>query len=333
VLAAAADIYMMGGRYVSTDNAYARAPIMNVTNDISGIVKEVDVRENQHVNAGDVLFRLADEPFRIALAGAEAQLGMVRNELVSLQATYRQNLSQIEQAKTELDYAGTSLGRAQSLLTRGFAAQAAADQARRDRDTAQEQVASAERAAEATLSQLSGDANAPVEKHPRMQAAQAAVDKANWDLAHTTVVAQWSGIAANVNNLKPGRYLAAGDPAMTLVASDDVWIEANPKETDLTYLKPGDPAIVTVDAYPGITWKARVTSVSPATGAEFSVLPPQNASGNWVKVVQRVPVKLAIEQPENGPQIRAGMSVNVEIDTGHARSLISLIGAFATPNG
>jgi len=190
-------------------------------------------------------------------------------------------------------------------------------------------VTVAERAAEATLSELSGDPNAPVDNHPRMRAAQAAVDKAKWDLGHTTVVAPWSGIAANVDNLRPGSYVEAGTAAMSLVENDDLWVEANPKETDLTYLKPGDPATVTVDAYPGLAWKAKVASVSPATGAEFSVLPAQNASGNWVKVVQRVPIKLAIEQPADGPQIRTGMSVNVEIDTGHRRSLGSLIGAFA----
>jgi membrane fusion protein (multidrug efflux system) len=332
VLGIAGGLYVTGGRYVSTDNAYARTAIMNVTNDISGMVKEVDVHENQRVEKGEVLFRLDDEPFRIALAGAAAQLGAMRNELVSLKATYRQNLSQIEQAKTELDFANTAFNRVQNLVTRGVTAQAALDQARRDRDNAQEQVAVAERAAEATLSQLGGDPNSPVDSHPRMLAAKAAVDKAKWDLAHATVVAPWSGTAANVENLKPGGYLASGDAAMTLVASDDVWIEANPKETDLTYVKPGDPAEVTVDAYPGLTWRAKVTSVSPATGAEFSVLPPQNASGNWVKVVQRVPVKLAIEELKDGPQIRAGMSVNVEIDTGHARSFGSLTSAFAKSN-
>jgi membrane fusion protein (multidrug efflux system) len=137
------------------------------------------------------------------------------------------------------------------------------------------------------------------------------------------------GNAANVDNLRPGRYLAAGDPAMSLVASDDIWIEANPKETDLTYVRAGDPATVTVDAYPGVVWKGKVTSLSPATGAEFAVLPPQNASGNWVKVVQRVPVTITLDKPSKGPRIRAGMSVSVEIDTGHARSLGSLIGALA----
>jgi membrane fusion protein, multidrug efflux system len=329
----AGSFYLAGGRYVSTDDAYARAPIMNVTNEIAGIVKEVDVRSHQQVATGDMLFRLDDQPYIIALAGAEAQLAAVRNELVSLKSTYRQNLSQVEQAKAALDYANTAFARAQNLVTKGVTAQASLDQARRDRDMASQQVAVAQRAAEATLSQLGGDPDAPVEKHPRMLAAEAAVDKAKWDLDHTKIVAPWSGTTANVDNLKPGRYLAADEPAMSLVGSTDLWIEANPKETDLTYVKTGNPATVTVDAYPGITWKATVTSVSPATGAEFSVLPPQNASGNWVKVVQRVPVKLAIEQPRNGPRLRAGMSVTVEIDTGHRRSLGSLISAFAGTSG
>ena len=321
--------YATGGRYVSTDNAYARASIMNVTNDISGMVKEVMVHENQHVEAGEVLFRLDDEPYRIALAGAQAQLGSVRNELTSLQASYWQNLSQIEQAKTALDYTVTAYSRAQNLQSRGVTSKVTLDQAERDRDTASEQVDVAQRAAEATLSQLDGNATGSIDKHPRILEAQAAVDKAQRDLDRATVKATWAGIVANVENLRPGTYLAAGEPAMSLVGSDDIWIEANPKETDLTYLKSGDIATVTVDAYPGVTWNATVTSVSPATGAEFSVLPPQNASGNWVKVVQRVPVKLAIEQIKDGPQIRAGMSVDVAIDTGHQRSLASLIGAWA----
>jgi membrane fusion protein, multidrug efflux system len=329
-LAGAGWMYLTGGRYVSTDNAYARAAIMNVTNDISGIVKEVDARENQSVKKDDVLFRLDEEPFKIALAGAEAQLGAVRNELVSLKATYQQDLAQIQQAKTQLAFAETAFERAQTLVKRGVTAQAALDQARRDRDTAQEQVAVAQRAADAILSQLGGDPNAPIDNHPRVRSAQAAVDRARWDLDHTTVVAPWPGTVANVENLKPGTYLAAGTPALSLVASDDIWIEANPKETDLTYVKPGDPATVTVDAYPGLTFKAKVASVSPATGAEFSVLPPQNASGNWVKVVQRVPLRLSIEQPEDGPKIRAGMSANVEIDTGHQRSIGSITSALAS---
>ncbi|MGE0008701.1 MAG: HlyD family secretion protein [Parvibaculaceae bacterium] len=328
-LAVAGEMYLAGGRYVETDNAYVRAPIMNVAADVPGTVARVAVRENQHVEKGDLLFTLDQEPFRIALAGAKAQLGMVRNDLVALQATYRQNLSAIDQARSSLDYAQATYDRQLSLQKRGVAAQASLDEARRDLDTAQEQLRGAQRAADATLSQLGGNATGPVDGHPRMLEAQSAVDKAARDLAHATIVAPWSGTVANVENLRAGAYVTAGQPAMSLVASGDLWVEANPKETDLTHLKVGNAATVTVDAYPAFSWKARVTSLSPATGAEFSVLPPQNASGNWVKVVQRVPVKLALEPAQGAPPLTSGMSVDVSIDTGHRRSLWSLFGATA----
>jgi membrane fusion protein, multidrug efflux system len=328
-LAVAGEMYLSGGRYVETDNAYVRAPIMNVATDVPGTVANVAVRENQHVEKGELLFALDEEPFRIALAGARAQLGMVHNDLIALQATYRQNLSAIDQAKSSLDYAQATYDRQLNLQKRGVAAQASLDEARRDLATAQEQLRGAQRAADATLSQLGGNAEGPIDGHPRMHEAQAAVDKAQRDLTRATILAPWSGTVANVENLRVGAYVTAGQPALSLVASEDLWVEANPKETDLTHLKVGDTAEVSVDAYPGIAWKAKVTSLSPATGAEFSVLPPQNASGNWVKVVQRVPVKLALENEQGAPVLTSGMSVDVSIDTGHSRSLWSLFGTTA----
>ena len=328
-LAVAGEMYLSGGRYIETDNAYVRAPIMNVAADVPGTVADVAVRENQQVEKGALLFTLDQEPFRIALAGAKAQLAMVRNDLVALQATYRQNQSAVDQGKSSLDYAQATFDRQLNLQKRGVAAQASLDEARRDLDTAQEQLRGAQRAADATLSQLGGNASGPVEEHPRMLEARSAVDKAERDFAHATILAPWSGTVANVENLRPGAYVSAGQPALSMVASDDLWIEANPKETDLTHLKVGDVATVAVDAYPSITWTAKVTSLSPATGAEFSVLPPQNASGNWVKVVQRVPVKLALEPAPGAPQLTSGMSVDVSIDTGHSRSLWSLFGSTA----
>ena len=328
-LGVAGEMYLSGGRYVETDNAYIRAPIMNVATDVAGTVADVAVHENQHVDKGGLLFSLDAEPFRIALAGATAQLGMVRNDLIALQSTYRQNVSAIDQAKSSLDYAQATYDRQLNLQKRGVAAQASLDEARRDLTTAQEQLRGAQRAAEATLSQLGGDAQGSIDGHPRMHEAQAAVDKAQRDLTRVTILAPWSGTVANVENLRIGAYVTAGQPAMSLVASDNLWVEANPKETDLTHLKVGDTAEVSVDAYPGIAWKAKVTSLSPATGAEFSILPPQNASGNWVKVVQRVPVKLALENAPGAPMLTSGMSVDVSIDTGHSRSLWTPFGATA----
>jgi membrane fusion protein, multidrug efflux system len=326
VLAAGLFAYVTGGRYVSTDNAYVHAGKLTVATDVSGIVSNVAVRESQRVEKGDVLFTLDQEPFRIALAGAEANLGTVRNQITTQQATYRQKTAQIEQAKTDVAFYETTAQRQQDLLKRGVSAQATFDQAKRDLDAARERVSMAQHDAEAALAQLGGNAQGRIEDHPNFLAAQAQVDKARRDLARTTVLAPIPGIVTNVDALQVGEYLPAGQAAFSLVSSVDVWVEANPKESDLTYLKPGDAAIITIDAYPGREWHGVVTSLAPATGAEFSVLPPQNATGNWVKVVQRVPIRLKVELPADAPPLRTGMSANVDIDTGHQRQLGDLFG-------
>jgi len=327
VLGGAAFAYTTGGRYVSTDNAYVHAGKVTIATDVSGIVANVAVRESQTVKEGQLLFTLDQEPFRIALAGAEANLGTVRNQLATLKATYGQKLAQIEQARTDVAFYESNFHRQQDLLKRGVAAQATYDQAKRDVDAARERVQMAQNDAAATLAQLGGDAAAPVEQNAAFLAAQAQVDKARRDLSRTTVTAPMAGIVTNVDALQVGEYLPAGQAAFSLVATSDVWIDANPKESDLAHLKSGDPAVVTVDAYPGREWKATVASLSPATGGEFSVLPPQNATGNWVKVVQRVPVRLSVQLPEDAPPLRTGMSANVEIDTGHQRHLGDVVAA------
>lgn len=324
VLAGSLFAYMAGGRYVSTDNAYVHAGKLTVATDVSGIVANVSVHESQSVEKGQVLFTLDQEPFRIALAGAEANLGTVRNQIATQQATYRQKLAQIEQAKTDIGFYETNAQRQQDLLKRGVAAQATFDQAKRDLDTARERLLVAQNDADAALAQLGGRSDSPVEQNPNYLAAKAQVDKARRDLDHTVVVAPMPGIVTNVDALLPGEYLPAAQPAFSLVSTQDVWVEANPKESDLANLKPGDKATVSIDAYPGREWKATVTSLAPATGAEFSVLPAQNATGNWVKVVQRVPIRLNVEMPDGAPPLRTGMSAYVEIDTGHHRQLADL---------
>jgi membrane fusion protein (multidrug efflux system) len=321
VLAGALFVYATGGRYISTDDAYVHAGKLTVATDVSGIVANVAVKESQQVDKGQVLFTLDQEPFQIALAGAQANLGTVRNQLTTLQATYRQKQAQIEQAKTDVAFYETTFQRQQDLLKRGVASQAAFDQARRDLDSARQKVTMAQSDAQATLAQLGGNADAPIEQNPNYLAAQAQVDKAQRDLRRTTVLAPIPGIVTNVDALQVGEYLPAAQAAFSLVSSADVWVEANPKESDLTYLKPGAPAVVTIDAYPGREWQATVTSLRPATGTEFSVLPAQNATGNWVKVVQRVPIRLAVQMPADAPPLRTGMSATVEIDTGHRRAL------------
>jgi membrane fusion protein, multidrug efflux system len=321
VLAGALFVYATGGRYISTDDAYVHAGKLTVATDVSGIVSNVAVHESQKVEKGEVLFTLDQEPFQIALAGAQANLGMVRNQLTTLQATYRQKQAQIEQARTDVAFFETSFQRQQDLLKRGVASQAAFDQARRDLDSAREHVTMAQHDAQSTLAQLGGNADAPIEENANYLAAKAQVDKAQRDLRRTTVLAPIPGIVTNVDALQVGKYLPAAQAAFSLVSSADVWIEANPKESDLTYLKPGAPAVVTIDAYPGREWQATVSSLRPATGTEFSVLPAQNATGNWVKVVQRVPIRLAVQMPADAPPLRTGMSATVQIDTGHRRAL------------
>ncbi len=327
VLAGGLAAYTAGGRYVSTDNAYVHAGKLTVATDVSGIVADVAVKESQKVEKGQVLFTLDQEPFCIALAGAEANLGIVRNQLVTLQATWRQKQAQVAQAKTDAAFYETGFQRQQDLLKRGVASQAAYDQAKRDLDAARERVVMAQNDADATLAQLGGKADAPIEQNASYLAAQAQVDKARRDLSRTTVLAPIPGIVTNVDALQVGEYLPAAQPAFSLVSAADVWIEANPKESDLAYLKAGAPAVVTIDAYPGRDWQATVTSLAPATGTEFSVLPAQNATGNWVKVVQRVPIRLAVQMPADAPPLRTGMSATVEIDTGHRRHLGDLVEA------
>jgi membrane fusion protein (multidrug efflux system) len=276
------------------------------------------------VQPGQVLFTLDQEPFKIALAGAEANLGQVANQLVTLKATYGQKLAQIEQAKADVALYESTYQRQQELVKRGAVSQATFDQARRDLAAARDRVAMAEHDAAATLAQLGGKADAKIEENPTWLAAKAQVDKAERDLRRTVVRAPMAGIVTNVEALQVGEYLPAAQPAFTLV-SNDVWIEANPKESDITYLKPGESATAVIDAYPGREWKATVASLAPATGTEFSVLPAQNATGNWVKVVQRVPVRLSVEMPPDAPPLRTGMSATVDIDTGHRRSLKDLV--------
>jgi len=318
-------VYLSGGRYVSTDNAYVRADKLSITTDVPGFVAEVAVRDDQKVTAGQFLLRLDDEPYRIAAAGAQAQLGMIRNEIESLQATYRQNLAQVEQARADLTYSESEFERQEGLVTKQATTQTLFEQARRDLQTARERVTVLQREAEATLAQLGGKADDKVENNPRFQQALAQVDKAARDLRRTEVRAPMAGIVTNVAHVQLGSYLAAAQPAFDLVATDHVWVEANPKETDLTYLRPGAPAQIVVDAYPDRVWKSAVASISPASGAEFSVLPAQNASGNWVKVVQRVPVRLKVDMPPDAPLLRSGLSVEVSIDTGHRRTLADLL--------
>jgi membrane fusion protein (multidrug efflux system) len=324
LLVGATWLYFTGGRYVSTDDAYVQADTVQLATDVGGMVAEVAVNDNQEVEKGQLLFRLDDEPYRIAVAAAEAQLAAVRNDIEASRAAYRQKQAELRQAQEDVTYYQSEFQRQSDLAARNVASRAQYDQAQRNLAVAREKVTSTQAQAQQVLASLGGDVDLPTEKQPRFLDAKAKLDKAQRDLRQTVVTAPRAGIVAKVKSLQPGQMLAAGTPAFTLIATDDVWIEANPKESDLTYLRDGQPAIVTVDSYPGVEWHGTVASLSPATGAQFAILPPQNASGNWVKVVQRVPIRVHVETSKDAPPLRAGMSANVEIDTGHRRTLSGL---------
>jgi membrane fusion protein (multidrug efflux system) len=313
--------YVNGGQVMSTDNAYIRADMVGLTTDVSGIVDQIDVHENEAVKKGEVLFSLKADSFRIALDGAKAQLGAVRNQILNLEASYQQSLAEITQAEADIPYFQTEFDRQQNLLNSSAATRTAFDQAKHNLQAGQQKVAVAKAQAATTLAQLGGNADQPAEQNPLYLEAQAKVDDAQRQLDHSVVKAPFDGIATNVNSLQPGSYLEASTQAFSLVGANNLWIDASPKETELTYVKPGQSVTIYVDTYPGVTWKGKVESISPASGSSFSLLPAQNTTGNWVKVVQRIPMRVSIEDQAGKPPLRVGMSTVVDVDTGHARGL------------
>jgi membrane fusion protein, multidrug efflux system len=321
-LIAAAYWYVTGGQIMSTDDAYVEADKVGVSTDVSGIVKDVGVTENQHVEAGEVLYRLDDLPFHLARNRADAQIGMVGDSLNALKANYRDMQAQIEQARYDVDYYGTELHRQQDLLTAHVASQSAFDTARRNLQNAKQKSASLEQQLAAIAANLNGAPDGPVEQNPRYLEAVAQRDEMARQLAHTVVKAPFAGIVTNVSSIAPGKYLQASMTAFYLVAADHVWVDANPKETELTYVHPGQQATVMVDTYPDTEWHGTVESISPVAAQEFALLPAQNTSGNWVKVVQRIPMRVRVDTSDgNLPPLRPGMSVEVDVDTGHTRGL------------
>jgi membrane fusion protein (multidrug efflux system) len=318
-------VYLTGGRFEGTDNAYIKAHMTSISPEVSGRVVEVPVHENQVVKQGDELLQIDPEPLKIALAGAQAQLAAVRNDIEALKAAYRQRQADLQMANDNVGLAKREYARREKLFNAKTISESDYDEARNQYSVAQAQVSGVKQDIQRILSDLSGNPDIAPEDHPKVQAAQAKVDQAALDLRRATIYAPGDGIVSQIDNIRPGTYLTAGRAAFSLVADKNLWIDANLKETDLTYVKPGQEAHVSVDTYPGVDFLAHVESVGAATGSEFSALPAQNATGNWVKVVQRIPVRLRLEPKPDQPQLRAGMSVEVEIDTGHTRSLPSLI--------
>jgi membrane fusion protein (multidrug efflux system) len=317
--------YLTTGRFMSTDDAYVQADAVSISSDVAGRVVEVDVHNNEKVKQGQLLFKLDDRPYKIAVERAEAQLAAEKLQIDGLRATYRQKQADLKQAQDTLGYQQREADRQQQLLNDHIVSQSAFDQIHNRVDSARQAVAAAQQANANVLATLGGNPNVDTDQHPLVQQAQAALDQAKLNLSYTVVRAPEDGIVTNVDKLPVGTYLNTATPAFSLFATDNPWVEANFKETDLTHMKPGDEATVSVDAYPGKIFKAHVASLSPGTGNQFSVLPPQNATGNWVKVVQRLPVRLAVDNPDPDMPLRAGMSVTADVDTKYVRPMLTSV--------
>jgi len=325
VIVASAGYWLHSGRIVSIDDAYVRAAKLAVSTDVSGIVAVVAVKEGERVKQGEVLFRLDPQPFQIALAGARANLAQVALSMDAMKRDYQRMLRDVDARQAQLESDQASLARFASLVHNGGVTRADYDDARFRVAVDRAADESLQTQAQVQLARLGGNADVDVTTTPLYQQAKAQVDEDQRQLDHTVVLAPFDGIATQVDSLQPGMYLAASTAAFGLVSTEHVWVEASPKETDLTFVKPGDHVDLSVDTYPGRSWNAVVESIAPASGAEFSVLPPQNASGNWVKVVQRIPLRVRVDRKPGDPELRAGMSVIVDIDTGHVRHFADLI--------
>ena len=318
VLLAGAWWYLTTGRYVSTDDAYVQAARTMISTDVAGRVVAVAVHDNERVAQGQLLFRLDDRPFRIAVEEAKAMLAAARLQIEAMKATYNQKLADAKSAEDTLAYQQREYDRQRQLVASGFASRQAYDQAQNALQVARQKVASTQSDLANVLAQLGGNPNIAVEQHPSVQRAQAALDKAQLDLSYTMVRAAEPGIVTKVDQLQVGSYVTASTPVFSMM-SDRVWVEANFKETELTYMRPGQTATVEVDTYPDAVCQATVQSLSPGTGLTFSLLPPENATGNWVKVVQRLPVRLAFADSCQNLPLHAGLSATVEVDTHYRR--------------
>ena len=312
-------IYLMGGRYIATDNAYVGAQKVLITPDISGKVIHVGVREGQHVNPGDELLTLDPEPYRLALATAKAKLATARSDYDKAKSSLASLTVLSDLAQKNADLKKRDVERKQKLVASQAGSPADVDTSMAGLVTAQLQAQFTKQQRETTLSTLLGNPDLPVEQFPEYAQAKAAVDNAQRDLDHTVLRAPIAGTATQVDNIQLGRFVAAGGPILSVIDDSNPWVDANPKETDITYLRVGQKAMLDVDSFPNHTFKGTVIAVSPGTGSQFSILPAQNASGNWVKVVQRVPLRIAFDKGEDTHLLRTGMSVNVEIDTHHSR--------------
>lgn len=312
--------YLSGGRYQDTDNGYLQSGLVPVSASVSGPVIAVAVVNNQRVKAGDVLFRIDPAPYQAAVDEAEAELANARTQVSSLRANYREGEAGLQAAQARLAYATREAARQKSLLAEGISSQNQYDQAVLAAQTARQQIQTSVQQNAGVAATLTGNVNAPTERQPGVQRAQAALERARLNLGYTVVHAAQDGIVTKVNQLQVGSYVAASKPVFTL-AGTKLWVEGNFKEDQLAHMRVGQRATFRVDAFPDLKLTGRLASFSPGTGNSFSLLPAENATGNWVKVVQRLPVEFSIDQLPRDVPLHAGLSVEVTVDTGYERHL------------
>ena len=329
VILAALVFWLWGGRYITTENAYVKADIAQISAEVTGRVLQMHIRDHAEVKAGDVLLTIDPEPFRVALAKADAELDSTRSQVLTLVATWREAQSELHEAESKVVYWNAQLARQKTLVGRGIVASSKFEEFESNAVAAEDRVAVMRRKVERVAAQLNGDPERPVDEHPMVREKQAERERAALDLARTVIRAPFAGTAVNVR-LQKGDPIKPSTPLFSLVADRRPWVEANFKETELTHVRKGLSATVVLDIHPDVVWQAEVESISPATGAEFALLPPQNATGNWVKVVQRLPVRLRLLPMPDEPPLRAGMTATVRIDTGRQRHLGQLFGGFTT---
>jgi membrane fusion protein, multidrug efflux system len=323
--------YLSGGRYVGTDDAYVGAQKVLITPDISGKIEKVVVKEGQHVNAGDVLFEIDPVPFRLAVDQARATLEQAHTTYDNLVANIKIYGQMLDLAQQGIDLKQRDVDRKTSLVKSNVGSQLDLDNAANAMVTAGAQAQFIKQQLSSAKVQLLGKPDLPLEQFPPYVQAKAALDQAERNLDHTVMRAPMPGIATQVDQIQLGRFVVAGTPVFSVIDIDTPWVDANPKESDFTYVAVGQSVTLDVDAFPNHVFKGTIGSLSPGTGAQFAILPPQNATGNFVKVVQRVPVRIYFNMSDPYVQkLKAGMSVYATIDTGHKRSLAGLLGLSAT---
>ncbi|WP_085700273.1 HlyD family secretion protein [Pseudomonas sp. B26(2017)] len=309
--------YVANEPFVSTDNAYARVAKASINARISGQVVEIAVDDNQPVRKGQVLFRIDPKPLQIAVDRAEAQLANARLRIDGLKASYRQQQAELQSARASADYDQKEFARKKALIATEFVSKALYERAETDLKVSRQRIASIEQQIASTVVALNGNPDIALDDHPTVREARAQLDEAQLYLSYATVTAPDDGIVAKVDDLQVGNYVNNGAPAFALISDREIWIEANFRETQVTHMRPGQTATITLDTYPDRPFKAHVISMSPGAGADFALLPPENATGNWVKVVQRVPVRLELDEADPALPLFSGTSATVKVDTGH----------------